>query len=82
MATATLTSKGQLTVPKAVRDALHLRPGDRLELEVESDGTVRMHALTRRVADVFGMLARPRRKARSAEEMEAGLGQAFREGRL
>ncbi len=30
-----LTSKGQVTVPKAVRDKLHLKPGDTLAYEVE-----------------------------------------------
>lgn len=32
---ASLTSKGQITVPKAVRDALGLRPGDRVVFRVE-----------------------------------------------
>jgi antitoxin PrlF len=82
VATATLTSKGQLTVPRAIREALHLRTGDRLEFDVEADGSVRVHALTRRVADVFGILARPATKRRSPGEMETELGEAFREGRL
>lgn len=33
----TLTSKGQLTLPKAVRDALGLKPGHRLEVEILPD---------------------------------------------
>lgn len=32
MATATMTSKGQLTVPKEIRDRLGLKPGDKVEL--------------------------------------------------
>lgn len=43
---ATLTSKGQVTIPRAVREALDLRTGDRLEFEARPDGT---------------LLARPRR---------------------
>jgi len=42
---ATLTSKGQVTVPKAVRDALGLRKGDQLSWELE-DGSVRVRAVT------------------------------------
>lgn len=39
---ATLTSKGQLTIPKPVRDQLRLHPGDRLEFLVQENGHVEM----------------------------------------
>ena len=41
---ATLTSKGQVTVPKAVREALGLRQGDQLSWEVEN-GSVRVRVV-------------------------------------
>jgi AbrB family looped-hinge helix DNA binding protein len=41
---ATLTAKGQVTVPKAVREALGLRQGDQLSWELE-DGSVRVRAI-------------------------------------
>ncbi len=44
MEVATLTAKGQITVPKAVRDALGLRQGDLLSWELE-DGSVRVRAV-------------------------------------
>ena len=44
MDVATLTAKGQVTVPKAVREALGLRQGDRLSWELE-DGSVRVRAI-------------------------------------
>ena len=44
MELATLTAKGQVTVPKTVREALGLRQGDQLSWELE-DGSVRVRAV-------------------------------------
>ena len=41
---STVTSKGQTTIPEKIRKALRIRPGDRLEYEVEGDrATIRVH---------------------------------------
>ena len=42
---ATLTAKGQVTIPKAVRDALGLNQGDQLSWELD-DGSVRVRLIT------------------------------------
>ena len=42
---ATLTSKGQVTIPKTVRDALGLRQGDQLSWELE-EGSVRVRVVS------------------------------------
>jgi len=42
----TLTSKGQVTVPKAIRERLELTAGDRLEFVLHDDGTVQMIPIT------------------------------------
>ncbi|MDD5033976.1 MAG: AbrB/MazE/SpoVT family DNA-binding domain-containing protein [Methylococcaceae bacterium] len=39
----TLTSKGQVTIPKKVRDALNLTPGCEVEFSVNRDGEVVLH---------------------------------------
>jgi AbrB family looped-hinge helix DNA binding protein len=38
MATVTLTSKGQLTIPRQLRDALGLTPGARLQASIDRHG--------------------------------------------
>jgi AbrB family looped-hinge helix DNA binding protein len=38
MTTVTLTSKGQLTIPRQLRDALGLAPGARLQASIDRDG--------------------------------------------
>lgn len=43
-----MTSKGQITVPKPVRDRLGLAPGDYLRFTFEEDGTVRVEPLDAR----------------------------------
>lgn len=66
---ATLTSKGQITIPKAVRDSLKLHVGDRLEFLVDPDGSVRIVPATRPVTELKALLSRPRR-ALSLEEID------------
>ena len=38
MALATLTTKGQVTIPKEVRESLHLHSGDKIEFFVKESG--------------------------------------------
>ena len=44
MPIATLTSKGQTTIPREVREFLKLRPGDRMEFKLDPDGKTRPHS--------------------------------------
>ena len=71
MSIATLTSKGQVTIPKDVRDALRLRQGDRLEFVVEDDRTIRVRPLTVDIRNLFGILSADR--SVTVEEMNAAV---------
>lgn len=70
MAAATLTSKGQTTIPKEIRDFLGIGPGDKLDFVVESDGRVILRPATLDVRQLRGMLKRSGRKAVTLEEMD------------
>ena len=71
MPSATLTSKGQLTLPKAIRDLLRLGAGDRVDFIVKDDGTVVLRPATVDVRELNGFLYRPGVKPLSIEEMNA-----------
>lgn len=65
----TMTVKGQVTVPREIRDRLGLKSGDKMAFTMLSDGTVVMRPKTRRLADLAGTLTRPGQPAVSIEEM-------------
>lgn len=79
MSTATLTSKGQMTLPKDVRDDLRLKPGDKVEF-VKVDGRYELRPRNIRAADLAGFLGRPPNGRRvTIEEMDEGIAQAVAE---
>jgi len=59
---ATLTSKGQTTIPKEIRDSLGLQAGDRMTFTRMPDGTVVMRVKTKSVMDLAGRLRKKGRK--------------------
>jgi AbrB family looped-hinge helix DNA binding protein len=69
---STVTSKGQITLPKAVRDHLRLRSGDRVEFLVLEDGRVELVSATAPVTKLRGMLPAPTIPV-TLEEMEAAV---------
>lgn len=75
MSIATLTSKGQVTIPKDVREALGLEPGDRLSFEVREDGIVEVRAETVDLMTLFGSV-KPRKRGVTVEQMKRDIGEA------
>lgn len=59
MSTATLTSKGQITIPAAVRAALGVDAGDRVEFVEMANGRFELVAATRPVTALKGMVRKP-----------------------
>jgi antitoxin PrlF len=73
LATATMTSKGQITIPKPVRDALGLDSGDRIEFVEAEKGQFAIVAATHSVQELKGLFQGRRSKAVSIEEMNAAI---------
>jgi antitoxin PrlF len=71
MPSATVTSKGQITLPKAIRDLLRLDAGDRVDFVVQDDGTVVLRPATVDVRELKGLLHRKGIKPLSIEAMNA-----------
>jgi len=63
MALATLTTKGQLTIPKKIRDSLKLHTGDKIEIVVTGNREAIIRPVSKKVDDIFCKLHNPDRKA-------------------
>jgi len=60
MMEATLSSKGQTTIPKAVRERLQIKPGDRFKFFFHPDGVIILPKIpTKRLKGSVPKLARP-----------------------
>ncbi|MET4699393.1 antitoxin PrlF [Constrictibacter sp. MBR-5] len=71
MVSAVMTSKGQTTIPKAVRDKLRLKPGDRLEFLLQRNGTLVVVPKNVPLSALKGCLPRPERTVTVEEMNEA-----------
>jgi AbrB family looped-hinge helix DNA binding protein len=76
MATATVTSKGQVTIPLEVRNRLGIKAGTRLEFVERADGTYELFAATGSVRDLAGMFTRSGPPI-SVEQMDEAIGDAI-----
>ena len=66
---ATLTSKGQTTIPKEIRDSLSMKTGDRMTFTLMPDATVVMRAKTRSVCELAGVLHKKGQKPIPIEQL-------------
>jgi antitoxin PrlF len=75
---STVTSKGQTTIPGGIREALGIKPGDKLEYAVEGDrATIRVHPGTR---SLKGALASRKGRGMSFSQIRAAAAKAARGG--
>ncbi|WP_152363024.1 AbrB/MazE/SpoVT family DNA-binding domain-containing protein [Microlunatus speluncae] len=79
MTTATMTSKGQITVPRDVREDLGLVAGSKVMFVKLGPRDYRIVARTGRIEDLFGILHRPGQRPLTIEEMNEGIAEAAAE---
>ena len=75
MPTSTLTSRGQTTIPKSIREELRLQPGDRIEFILEEDQVVLRRAGTD-ITALDGMIDRSDREPVSIKAMDEAIERA------
>jgi len=73
MTSATVTSKGQITIPSKVRNALGLDPGDRVEFVETGKREFSLVPATRSVRELKGLFRGRRTKPVSLEEMDRAI---------
>jgi AbrB family looped-hinge helix DNA binding protein len=71
MALATLTTKGQVTIPKAIRDSLKINFGDKIEIIVtKNKREAIVRPVSKKVDDLFCKLHKPGKKVVSIDAMD------------
>jgi AbrB family looped-hinge helix DNA binding protein len=65
----TMSIKGQVTIPRDVRERLGLQAGDKIAWSLLSNGTVVVRPKTRRLVDLVGILTRPGQPGVTVDEM-------------
>jgi antitoxin PrlF len=75
MATATMTSKGQMTVPRVIRERLRIGAGDRLDFIVNEQGDVVVRPAKGDITSLRGLVAAPGAKKRgvTVADMESAI---------
>lgn len=73
MASATVTSKGQITIPAKVRNALGLDPGDRVEFVEVGKSEFSIVPATRSVRELKGIFKGRKTRPVSLEEMDRAI---------
>jgi len=78
MSEARLSSKGQITVPRDIRERLKLKLGDKIQFRVADNGQVVVEAAKYHVGELYGLLRRKGVKPVSVEGMDDAIRRRFK----
>lgn len=73
---STLTAKGQMTLPKAAREHLRVKAGDRVKIFNLPDGTTVLLPI-RPISQLRGIFKSPHRQPVTLEEMDDGIAEGI-----
>lgn len=77
MPKATITSKGQVTIPKEIREKMKLHAGDKVHFEIKEDGSIRIRHSDTSILDRAGALRKyAKKESVSIEEMNEAIKEA------
>lgn len=79
MTQAVMTSKGQITIPKDVRDDLRLEAGSKVMFVRLGPREYRLVARTGKISDLYGVLARPGQSTLTSDEINEAIADAAAE---
>jgi antitoxin PrlF len=77
MPTSTLTSKGQITLPKEIRDQLHLKAGSKINFITDPSGQVLLKPLNGDFRQLRGIVKSKRKRPVSIEEMNEAIARGY-----
>ena len=78
MSVSTITTKGQTTIPKDIRNYLKVGAGDKIDFIIDKNGQVIVEPTVRDVKELKGILSRPGARAVSVNEMKAVVRSRFK----
>ena len=79
MSIATVTTNGQVTIPKEIRDYLKLETGSKVEFVIDESGNVKIVPLNVPIEALSGVLHRPGMKTATVEEKESAIAEGARD---
>lgn len=79
MALATLTTKGQVTIPREIRESLKLHTGDKIEIIMTEKREAIIKPASKKVDDIFCKLHMPGRKSSTIQEINDAIRNKMRD---